>query len=122
MAELQAESRFDVVLETGATVEVTLTAGPTLHFDMVGTGPPGKDGAPGEKGDPGPGVPPGGSAGQILRKRSDEDYDSEFADFDYNELENKPSIEGVPLMGNQTLPALNLNALTNQELEQLLSI
>ena len=31
------------------------------------------------KGDPGEGVPTGGTTGQYLRKKSDEDYDTEWA-------------------------------------------
>lgn len=38
-------------------------------------GPPGPEGAPGPKGDPGIGVPTGGSAGQVLTKNSNTDYD-----------------------------------------------
>lgn len=46
-------------------------------------GPAGADGAPGPKGDPGDpgaGVSPGGTAGQILAKASDESYDTEWID------------------------------------------
>ena len=32
------------------------------------------------KGDPGEGVPTGGTAGQVLKKVSDDDYDTEWAD------------------------------------------
>ncbi len=39
-------------------------------------GPPGQVGPPGSQG---AGVPAGGSAGQTLRKRSSNDYDSEWA-------------------------------------------
>ncbi len=42
-------------------------------------GPPGQVGPPGAQGPQGAGVPAGGSAGQILRKRSASDYDSEWA-------------------------------------------
>lgn len=39
----------------------------------------------------------------------------------YNELVNKPKIEGVTLEGNKTFEELHMNALTNIELERLLS-
>jgi len=42
-------------------------------------GPPGQVGPPGAQGLQGAGVPAGGSAGQILRKRSAADYDSEWS-------------------------------------------
>lgn len=40
--------------------------------------------------------------------------------FDYNKLRNKPMIEGVVLEGNKTFEELNLNILTNEELEAIL--
>lgn len=52
-------------------------------------GPKGAKGDPGDKGDKGdkgdtgpagPGVPPGGAEGQVLKKRSDDDYDTYWAD------------------------------------------
>lgn len=39
----------------------------------------------------------------------------------YEELENLPQIEGVTLKGNKTFPQLHMNALTNMELDNLLS-
>lgn len=42
-------------------------------------GPKGEDGAAGPKGDPGEGVPEGGTTGQILKKKSGTDYDTEWA-------------------------------------------
>ena len=39
---------------------------------------------------------------------------------DYNDLRNKPSIEGVTLEGDKTFEELNLQSLTNQELEAML--
>jgi hypothetical protein len=41
---------------------------------------------------------------------------------DYALLENKPSIEGVPLVGNKTFPQLNMKSLTNSEIENLLTL
>lgn len=37
----------------------------------------------------------------------------------YNDLTNKPSIEGVTLQGNKTFPNLNLNVLTNSEIQDI---
>lgn len=37
----------------------------------------------------------------------------------YNNLSNKPSIEGVPLIGNQSFAALTLQRLTNSEIEEI---
>lgn len=39
----------------------------------------------------------------------------------YEELENLPQIEGVTLIGNKTFPQLHMDALTNMELDNLLS-
>lgn len=39
----------------------------------------------------------------------------------YNFLSNKPSIEGVTLQNNKTLSDLNLNSLTNREIDDILS-
>lgn len=44
-----------------------------------------------------------------------------MANKDYNELDNKPSINGVTLIGDKSFPNLNLLSLTNQEIEYLLS-
>jgi hypothetical protein len=41
---------------------------------------------------------------------------------DYNRLDNKPSIEGVVLIGDKTFPQLNMNSLTNHEIEDLLTL
>lgn len=43
-------------------------------------GEPGPAGEAGAKGDPGEGVPAGGSTGQVLKKKSSTDYDTEWAD------------------------------------------
>lgn len=39
----------------------------------------------------------------------------------YNDLTNKPKIEGVTLVGNKTFAELNLPSLTNLEIESLLT-
>lgn len=41
---------------------------------------------------------------------------------DYELLKNKPSIEGVPLIGDQTFAQLTLVRITNTEIENLLTI
>lgn len=41
---------------------------------------------------------------------------------DYNRLRNKPQIEGVELIGNKTFADLHLAALSNTEIERLLSL
>lgn len=37
----------------------------------------------------------------------------------YNDLTDKPSIEGVTLSGNKTFPQLNLDVLSNTEIEDI---
>lgn len=39
----------------------------------------------------------------------------------YNDLENKPSIEGVTLIDDKTFEQLNLNRITNSDIEDLLN-
>lgn len=61
--------------ETGATITVTDKSGTTTATI--------ENGAPGGKGDPGPagvGIPTGGTAGQVLTKKSGTDYDTEWKD------------------------------------------
>ena len=41
---------------------------------------------------------------------------------DYNDLRNKPSIEGVELIGDKSFEELNLQRLTNTELENMLTL
>lgn len=41
---------------------------------------------------------------------------------DYNRLYNKPSIEGVELVGDKSFEELNLQTLTNTELENILTL
>ena len=41
---------------------------------------------------------------------------------DYDELQNKPSIEGVELIGDKSFEELNLQPLTNSELENMLTL
>lgn len=39
---------------------------------------------------------------------------------DYNEIKNKPQIEGNELVGNKTFKQLGISTLTEQEIEKLL--
>ena len=55
-------------------------------------------------------IPEGGTTGQVLAKKSNDDYDTEWVDQtggggtgDYTDLTNKPQIGGVTLTGNKTL-------------------
>ena len=80
------------------------------------TGATGATGAQGPKGDTGAGVPTGGTTGQVLKKKSGTDYDTEWANesgggggtSNYNDLSNKPSINNVTLSGNKSLTDLGI--------------
>jgi len=39
----------------------------------------------------------------------------------YNDLYNKPQIEGITLQGNKTYEELNMHRITNMELENILN-
>ena len=60
----------------------------------------------------------GGSTGQYLKKKSDADFDFEWASgggggggtSDYNDLSNKPQINGNTLSGNKTSSQLGITA------------
>ena len=60
--------------------------------------------------------PEGGTTGQVLAKKSDADFDTEWVDQgsggtgDYEELENLPQIGGVELKGNKSLHDLGAAA------------
>lgn len=65
------------------------------------------------------GLPPGGEPGQVLTKSSYADYDADWQEptgggggeggtSDYNELTNKPSINGTQLRGDKTLDQLGI--------------
>lgn len=111
--KMEEQNVVSIEVKNPTPVNVQLNSGYTVDTYLVGTGPRGKRG---------PGVPKGGRPGQIPKKKSDLDYDMEFYDFDYNDLENKPSIEGVPLVGDSSFPVLGLSSLTNTEIENLLTI
>lgn len=44
-----------------------------------------------------------------------------WGNLDYTKLINKPRIEGIILGGNKTFPELNLNSITNSEIENIFS-
>ena len=60
--------------------------------------------------------PEGGTTGQVLAKKSNADFDTEWVDqgsggtTDYTDLENKPQIGGVTLIGNKSLHDLGAAA------------
>lgn len=68
----------DIFVEiTNAATEINVTLkdeSPVINVTVEGSGPAGRDGTDGI------GVPSGGSAGQVLKKASNEDYDTEWAD------------------------------------------
>lgn len=74
----------------------------------------------------GHGLPPGGTTGQVLTKGSDAPFDATWQDpqggggqpgtTNYDDLRNKPSINGVQLQGNKTLA--QLGAASQAELDE----
>jgi hypothetical protein len=79
-------------------------------------GDTGERGEKGDKGDTGIGIPTGGTAGQVLAKASNADYDTEWINqsgggggtSDYTDLTNKPRINNVELNGNKSLADLGI--------------
>ena len=76
-------------------------------------GPPGPEGKPGPEGVAGKGFPVGGLANQILAKKSDADYDTEW--IDNNAKGNVESVNGKT--GQVTLTAEDVGATTEQWVE-----
>ena len=64
----------------------------------------------------GKGVPSGGTTGQVLKKKSNNDYDTEWVNesggsggtSDYTNLNNKPKINNIELNGNKSLSDLGI--------------
>ena len=77
-------------------------------------GPPGPEGKPGPEGAAGKGFPVGGLANQILAKKSDADYDTEW--IDNNAKGNVESVNGKT--GKVTLTAEDVGATTEQWVNQ----
>ena len=78
------------------------------------SGPPGPEGKPGKEGVAGKGFPVGGLANQILAKKSDADYDTEW--IDNNAKGNVESVNGKT--GQVTLTAEDVGATTEQWVNQ----
>lgn len=60
-------------------IEIPRLSNNEIHVCVMGGGPPGP---PGEKGEAGRGLPPGGIWGQILKKKTSSDYETEWIDDD----------------------------------------
>lgn len=100
--DLQGNYIYTVELTDNTSYDITAPRGPI--------GPAGQDGATGPAG---PGVAAGGTTGQVLVKKSNTDYDTEWTDpsagtVDYTDLTNKPSINNVTLVGNKSLSDLGI--------------
>lgn len=78
------------------------------------SGKPGPEGKPGKEGPAGKGFPVGGLANQILAKKSDADYDTEW--IDNNAKGNVESVNGKT--GQVTLTAEDVGATTEQWVNQ----
>lgn len=66
---------FVEITNAATEINVTLTdESPVINVTVEGSGPAGRDGTDGI------GVPSGGTTGQVLKKASGEDYDTEWAD------------------------------------------
>lgn len=63
---------------TGIPSATGSVSGTTLNLDFKNL--KGETGSTGPKGDPGQGIPAGGTTGQVLKKKSGKDYDTEWAD------------------------------------------
>ena len=86
-----------------------------------------KSGAPGPQGEPGQSVAEV-PTGAIIAWEEGEEIPEGFeiiemqtGTSDYELLENKPQIEGIELLGNKTFEELQMQALTNLELENLIN-
>jgi hypothetical protein len=106
-----------VFISDGRFCEVESTNAVTTRLSLVGD-LHGADGQDGTDGRDGVGVPAGGTTGQVLKKKSNTDYDAEWADesgggggtSNYNDLSNKPQINSVTLSGNKSLADLGIAA------------
>ena len=74
----------------GAEITVTDYRGSTTATVYDGEqGPQGETGPAGQDGAPGPGVAAGGTTGQVLKKASNDDYDTEWSDGDFDAYATK---------------------------------
>lgn len=69
-------SNIDSITQDGADITITLTDGTSYEFTVPTV--QGPKGDKGDKGDAGEGLPEGGTAGQVLVKKSSTDYDMEW--------------------------------------------
>lgn len=58
--------------------------------------------------------------GDISGSLSFEGITAPTGTFNYEELDNKPSIEGTTLIGDKTLPEIGVGLITPQEIDQLI--
>lgn len=72
----------------GNRVSITDAEGET-SFDVM-------NGEKGEQGEPGEGVPAGGVTGQVLKKRSNSDYDTEFGNLTASDVGALPNTTAIP--------------------------
>ena len=91
------------VSKSGTVTTITVRDKTGQTTATINDGEKGDDGAKGDKGDPGEGVPEGGTTGQVLKKKSNTDFDTEWGeaaspltfdtdDFDVSE-ENEVSLD-----------------------------
>ena len=73
-----------------------------------------KEGTTSEEVKDGEGISEGGTTGQILKKKSNEDYDTEWKDNTYDDVSNKPKVNNVELFGNKSLADLGIKQTYNK--------
>lgn len=105
------QSPYDIAVANGFRGSVTewlqsLVGPQGEKGDQGETGPQGPKGDKGDKGQDGIGVPSGGLAGQVLKKKSDSNYDTEWG-----EVGNVNSVNGKT--GDVVLSAEDVDALPN---------
>jgi hypothetical protein len=106
----------DAIFRGGAYVWYITSVSGNVCYVAPGGSMKGDQGPAGPAGADGVGVPAGGTTGQVLKKASNTDYDTEWADesgggggaSDYTDLSNKPQINGVTLSGNKSASDLGL--------------
>lgn len=90
-------------------IQTTVSSGVNVTSTGIG-GPRGQQGPQGEKGEPGQ---PG--------EQGEKGEKGEPGTTNYEDLENRPAINGVELEGDKSFEDLGAEALTNSEIEQLLN-
>ncbi len=88
-------------VENKTTITLTDKTGTTKTVEVL-------DGENGE------GISEGGTTGQILKKKSNEDYDTEWKDNTYDDVSNKPKVNNVELVGNKSLADLGIKQTYNK--------